>query len=174
VQLVAEAVADAKGFVVPDVVTVNLDVPGEAHLPKDYVQADDARLEAYRRLAGVTSMEELDDLRVEWIDRYGPLPRPAQGLLELSELRLACLETGLRSVIVMPARVGVRSKPVVKMGPLDLSLSQQMRLRRKYGSRTYDEDTKELRLEVAPVDATPGALLGLLHELVAVEVRVDS
>jgi transcription-repair coupling factor (superfamily II helicase) len=174
VQLVAEAVADAKGFVVPDVVTVNLDVPGEAHLPKDYVQADDARLEAYRRLAGVTTMEELDDLRDEWIDRYGPLPRAAQGLLELSELRLACLDSGLRSVVVMPARVGIRSKPVVKMGPLDLSLSQQMRLRRKYGSRTYDEDAKELRLEVAADEATPGALLALLRDLVAVEVRVDS
>jgi len=43
VQLVAEAVADAKGFVVPEVATVNLDVPGEAHLPKNYVGADDAR-----------------------------------------------------------------------------------------------------------------------------------
>ena len=174
VQLVAEAVADAKGFVVPDVVTVNLDVPGEAHLPKEYVEADDARLEAYRRLAGVTTVDELDDLREEWIDRYGVLPQPAQGLLELSELRLACLDNGLRSVAVMPARVGIRSKPVVKMGPLDLSLSQQMRLRRKHGSRTYDEDTKELRVEVAADEATPKALLALLRDLVAVEVKVDS
>jgi len=54
---VAEAVADAKGFVLPEVVTINLDVPGEAHLPKGYVEADDARLEAYRRLAGVKTMD---------------------------------------------------------------------------------------------------------------------
>ena len=59
VQLVAEAVADAKGFVVPEVVQINLDVPGEAHLPKNYVEADDARLEAYRRLVGVTTHDEL-------------------------------------------------------------------------------------------------------------------
>jgi len=75
---------------VPDLVQVTLDVPGEAHLPKDYVEADDARLEAYRRLAGVTSIAELGDLRDEWLDRYGALPAPATGLLELSELRLAC------------------------------------------------------------------------------------
>ncbi len=74
VQLVAEAVADAKGFHVPEVTPINLDVPGDAHLPKDYVEADDARLEAYRRLAGVTTHEELDDLRAEWVDRYGALP----------------------------------------------------------------------------------------------------
>ena len=167
VQLVAEAVADAKGFVTPEVVTVNLDVPGEAHLPKDYVEADDARLEAYRRLAGVSSMEALVDLRSEWIDRYGPLPKAAEGLLDLAELRLLCLELGVASLSVLPARVGIRSRPVVKMGPLELSLSQQMRLRRKHGSQAYDEGSKEFRLEVGVDAATPRRLLGLVRELVA-------
>jgi transcription-repair coupling factor (superfamily II helicase) len=168
VQLVAEAVADAKGFVLPEVVTINLDVPGEAHLPKDYVEADDARLEAYRRLAGVSTLDELADLQSEWLDRYGPLPTAAQGLLELAQLRLTCLELGVSSVVVMPAKVGVRSKPVVKLGPLELALSQQVRLRRLHGSRAYVEATKELRIEVSSEDASPKALLQLLRELVAV------
>lgn len=168
VQLVAEAVADAKGFVVPEVVTINLDVPGEAHLPKQYVEADDARLEAYRRLAGVKTTEELGDLRDEWLDRYGPLPRAAEGLLELAELRLACLELGVHSVAVKPVKVGVRSRPIVTMAPLDLSLSQQVRLRRRHGSRAYDETTKELRLEVPLDGASPVALLTLLRETLAV------
>jgi transcription-repair coupling factor (superfamily II helicase) len=132
------------------------------------VEADDARLEAYRRLAGVTTLDELGDLRDEWLDRYGALPSPAIGLLELSELRLACLEIGVRNVAVLPARVGVRSRPVVRMGPLELTLSQQMRVRRTLGSRAYDEDSKELRVEVANADATPHALLTLLRSLVDV------
>jgi transcription-repair coupling factor (superfamily II helicase) len=167
VQLVAEAVADAKGFHVPEVTPINLDVPGEAHLPKDYVEADDARLEAYRRLAGVVSMEELEDLRNEWIDRYGALPAPTRGLLELAQLRLVCLDIGVTSVVVMPARVGVRSKPVLRLGPLTLSFSQQVRLRRSYGSSAYNESTKELRIELAPKDATPLSIVTLLDELLA-------
>jgi transcription-repair coupling factor (superfamily II helicase) len=174
VQLVAEAVADAKGFVVPEVVSVNLDVPGEAHLPKDYVQADDARLEAYRRLAGVTTREELTDLRDEWLDRYGPLPRAGEGLLELAELRLTCLHLGVSSLTVAPAKVGVRSRPVVKLGPLDLSVSQQTRLRRLHGSRAYVEATKELRIDVDAVDATPRALVDLLETLTAVTTGPQS
>jgi transcription-repair coupling factor (superfamily II helicase) len=168
VQLVAEAVADAKGYVAPEVVTINLDVPGEAHLPKRYVEADDARLEAYRRLAGVSTVEDLGDLRDEWQDRYGPLPSAATGLLELAELRLACLDAGVRSVAVLPVKVGVRSKPVVRMTPLELSLSQQLRVRRRHGSRAYDETTKELRLEVALDAASPAALLAMLRETLAV------
>jgi transcription-repair coupling factor (superfamily II helicase) len=164
VQLVAEAVADAKGVVVPEVVSVNLDVPGDAHLPKNYVEADDARLEAYRRLANATTSEELADLGDEWIDRYGALPPAARGLLELGELRLRCLALGVTTLAVLSAKVGVRSKPVLRLGPLTLSLSQQLRLRRRYGSRSYDEATKELRVELTS-DVAPGALLVLLDEL---------
>jgi transcription-repair coupling factor (superfamily II helicase) len=174
VQLVAEAVADAKGFSIPEVVAINLDVPGDAHLPKDYVDADDARLEAYRRLAAVTTDEELDDLRDEWIDRYGALPRAASGLLELSALRLACIAHGVTSVTVLPAKVGVRSKPVVRMLPLELTFSQQVRLRRTHGSRAYNEGTKELRIEVTSEQATPAAISLLLGELVGVAPSADA
>jgi len=150
-----------------------LDVPGEAHLPKDYVEADDARLEAYRRLAGVTSIDELADLRTEWIDRYGALPAPTLGLLELAELRLICIGFDVTSVVVMPARVGVRSKPILKMGPLTLSFSQQLRLRRLYGSSAYNEATKELRIELAPSDVAPRAILHLLEEVNAPTASVE-
>ena len=57
VQLVAEAVAEARGEPRPAPPTVSLDVPGDAHLPADYVSAEDARLEAYRRLAVAATVE---------------------------------------------------------------------------------------------------------------------
>ena len=166
VQLVAEAVADAKGIVVPAVVQVTLDVPGEAHLPKSYVEADDARLEAYRRLAAVASVEELEDLRTEWVDRYGALPASAQGLLELAALRLVCLTREITSVQVLPAKVGVRSQPVVRLSPLDLNLSTQMRVRRRFGSRAYSEETKEFRCEM-PGTNDAASLVALINELYA-------
>ena len=166
VQLVAEAVADAKGIVVPEMVQITLDVPGEAHLPKDYVEADDARLEAYRRLATVASEEELADLRAEWIDRYGALPSAAQGLLDLARLRLRCLDQGINLLQVLPAKVGVRSQPVVRLSPLDLSLSTQMRVRRRFGSRAYSEETKEFRCEMPGVNDA-ALLANLIDELYA-------
>ena len=90
VQLVAEAVAEARGEPRPTPSTVSIDVPGDAHLPKDYVAAEDARLEAYRRLASATSLADVDDIGAEWVDRYGPLPVAADGLLALARLRATC------------------------------------------------------------------------------------
>ena len=166
VQLVAEAVADAKGLTLPEVTAVTLEVPGEAHLPKDYVEADDARLEAYRRLATIANEAELEDLRAEWIDRYGALPAPARGLLDLAALRLRCLAAGITTLSVAPAKVGVRSRPQVRLGPLSLSLSAQMRVRRRFGSRAYAEESREFRWDLeGPSDAR--ALVELLDELLA-------
>ena len=166
VQLVAEAVADAKGLTLPEVTAVTLEVPGEAHLPKDYVEADDARLEAYRRLATIANEAELEDLRAEWIDRYGALPAPARGLLDLAALRLRCLAAGITTLSVAPAKVGVRSRPQVRLSPLSLSLSAQMRVRRRFGSRAYAEESREFRWDLeGPSDAR--ALVELLDELLA-------
>ncbi len=166
VQLVAEAVAEAKGIVPREVVTVTLDVPGEAHLPTSYVEAEDDRLEAYRRLASVSTMDQLDDVRVEWMDRFGALPSAAQGLLLLCELRVQCLRVGVREVVVQPAKVGVRSRPLAKASPLDLTLSAQMRLRRLHGNRAYDDVARQLRIELDPAASPARALIELLSDLV--------
>src|SRR5207302_9462770 len=55
VRMVSEAVAELKGEVPPQPAEIKLDLPIEAHLPREYVARDDLRLEAYRRLAAVTS-----------------------------------------------------------------------------------------------------------------------
>ena len=169
VQLVAEAVAEAKGETPIEVEPITIDVPGEAHLPSDYVSTDDARLEAYRRLAVVSTQDELNDLSAEWIDRYGALPSPAQGLLNLAQLRLVCLASGVTSLVVQPAKVGVRTFPVVKIQPVELSFSQQVKLRRLYGSQSYNESGREVRIEIQARTVEPLELVEILREIVGTE-----
>ncbi|MFP5316852.1 MAG: transcription-repair coupling factor, partial [Acidimicrobiia bacterium] len=90
VQLVSEAVAELKGETPREPAEVKLDLPVVANLPPDYVAREDLRLEAYRRLSTVTSHAEVDDIRAEWLDRYGPLPAPAEALLAVGRLRAEC------------------------------------------------------------------------------------
>ena len=81
-QMVTEAVAEMKGAPIKPPAEIKLDVPTDAHLPPDYVAKEELRLEAYRRLAGVTTPAEVDDIRAEWEDRYGPLPAPGRGVAD--------------------------------------------------------------------------------------------
>ena len=69
-------------------VDVNIDLPGEAYLPRNYVPDMRLKIDLYRRLARVPSSIELADFRVELIDRFGALSAPVERLLQLMELRL--------------------------------------------------------------------------------------
>ena len=59
-----------------------------AYLPRDYVPAARVKLELYRRLGRLRTLNHLADFRQELIDRFGPLPRPAENLLAEAEIRI--------------------------------------------------------------------------------------
>src|SRR5271166_2219961 len=165
VQLVAEAVAEARGEPRPEPPSVSLDVPGDAHLPAAYVAAEDARLEAYRRLAAAATAAEVDDIRAEWLDRFGPLPGPAEGLLALARLRVECLRTGVTDVAVAPVRVGGARHPTARISPLRLPSSAQVRLRRLAPAATYREELSQLVVPLGGNGRPAEELCALLGEL---------
>jgi len=79
----------------PDVV---LDRP--AHLPDGYVAEDDVKLDLYRRLARAAESGEIDGLRDELRERFGPLPDAAENLLDMARLRVMGAALGLQNVLV--------------------------------------------------------------------------
>jgi len=164
VQMVAEAVAEAKGIREPEPATVSIDVPGDAHLPSDYVEAEDARLEGYRRIAAARRVEDVEDVASEWLDRYGPPPPAAEGLLELARLRATCLRIGVTEVTVGAARGGRR--PVARIAGLRLAASAQARLHRLARDASYREGLEQLVVPVEDTAHAAGALRALLDGLV--------
>lgn len=172
VQMVSEAVAELKGESLPQPVELSVDIPDVAHLPPEYVAAEDVRLEAYRRLSGVRTDEELRDVRVEWEDRFGPLPVPAAALLEVARLRVTCLRLGITEVAVTAPKKGMSgplARASVKIAPLDLAASAEVRLRRLVPGATYQSEQRRLLLTVAAPAQGAGyapLLADLLDELV--------
>ena len=124
IELVAEAVEEletgsARREALPE---VRIELPVEAHLPEDYVPDQDARLEAYRRLAAATSHAAVDDVVEEWVARFGPLPEKATALIEVARLRVEAVRIGLTEI------VGMRRE--VRLSPVALVASQEVRLQR--------------------------------------------
>jgi transcription-repair coupling factor (superfamily II helicase) len=160
-QMVTEAVGELKGEPVPEPVDVTIDVPVDANLPRDYVARDDVRMEAYRRLANVTSDADVDDLRDEWEDRYGPPPPSAVALLDVARLRVECVRLGVRSITVQ--------RGTARIVGVSLKESQKVRLRRlapKAVAKTAPGGDGELVVPVAAKAAEVAtALVELLQEL---------
>jgi transcription-repair coupling factor (superfamily II helicase) len=180
VQMVSEAVSELKGEPRPQPIELSLDLPDAAHVPATYVEAEDVRLEAYRRLTAVRAPQEIDDVRAEWEDRFGPLPAPARALLDVARLRVECMRLGIADVAVTVPRRGMGGSGVgqhgggadratVKLSPLTLPASAEIRLKRLAPGATYQPDLHRLLMPMAvPAEGSeyaPG-LVALLGELV--------
>jgi transcription-repair coupling factor (superfamily II helicase) len=130
----------------PDVV---LDRP--AHLPDGYVPDDDVKLDLYRRLARATSSGEIDGLRDELRERFGPLPVEAETLLDMARLRVLGAVLGLQHVLVRgdEARLTYRAGTAPRLAGLtsaldDVQLAAEVR-------RTVPLSLRLLRLGGEPI-----------------------
>jgi transcription-repair coupling factor (superfamily II helicase) len=94
---------------------VSIDVPH--FLPDDYVTAQDAKLDVYRRLSRAESQAEIDALRAELRDRFGPPPPPADAMLGLASLRVGGGALGIEGILVRgdEARINFRDTAVPRM-----------------------------------------------------------
>ncbi|WP_417384914.1 transcription-repair coupling factor [Gimesia sp.] len=67
---------------------VAIDLPCAAYLPSDYVPPGRIKIELYRKLSAVRTLDELNALEEEMEDRFGSIPHPARQLLILKELQI--------------------------------------------------------------------------------------
>ena len=70
-----------------------------AHIPDDYIEAEDLRITFYRRLATANSEEDLVKAQEELRDRFGALPGPCENLIEACRIKLLGRKLKLRSII---------------------------------------------------------------------------
>jgi transcription-repair coupling factor (superfamily II helicase) len=154
VQMVSEAVAELKGESRPAPVELSLDLPDVAFLPADYIESEDARLEAYRRLAAVRDASEVDDVRSEWLDRFGPPPTQARTLLEVALLRTECVRLGITDLAVQVARrMGSTAEATARIAPLVLPASAEVRLARLVPGARWHAESSRLVAPIPPAAA---------------------
>ncbi len=166
VQLLEEAAQELKGEAPEGPGEVRIDLPVDAYLPTEYISTEALRLAAYRRVAETITATDVEDARKELRDRYGPLPEPAEALLDVAVLRAVLRRFGISEVSVAPHELHGR---VAKVKPVDLHGEwQQVRLNRLYPRAVLSEATGTLILPVADlegrqlVDWLAEALQGLL------------
>jgi transcription-repair coupling factor (superfamily II helicase) len=161
VRLVGEAVAayraaaDGQTVLSPEEPKdVRIDLPVDAHLPPDYIASDRLRLEGYRRLAAADEQDAVSAVVDELIDRYGPLPEPARRLVAVARLRLLCRSYGIIEV----SATGSAGQPsTLRLSPLTLPDSGQLRLVRMYPGAQYRATTSTIQVPIPRAGSGMGA-----------------
>jgi len=103
--MLEEAVANAKGGITEADDTgwspqINVGTP--VLIPENYVTDLDARLGLYRRLAGLNETKGIEGFAAELIDRFGPLPKEVENLLQIILIKQFCRRAGIEKLDAGP------------------------------------------------------------------------
>ncbi|MBX7258537.1 MAG: transcription-repair coupling factor [Candidatus Hydrogenedentes bacterium] len=98
-QLVAEAVAEIKGEPIRRVTLPPFEIAIDAYIPEDYVPSESQKLTLYKRIAGLSSAEEVHEMRSELADRFGAVPGPVTRLLDVMRVRAIAAEAGVSRIV---------------------------------------------------------------------------
>ncbi len=154
-QLLETAVRRLKHLPPEVAIDVDLDVPGAAFLPDAYVADMRFKIDLYRRLTRIAGVDELQQLRAELEDRFGPPPDSVLRLLELAELRIDAAVWQISAIFVEDPYLVFRygHQPRVEQ------------LARMSGGRLRVVDDKSAYLHAGQQLANPGQLLELLKSV---------
>jgi transcription-repair coupling factor (superfamily II helicase) len=119
---------------------VRLDVNVDAYIPTDYVPYEQAKIEIHRRLAVALEVADVERLREELEDRFGPVPEPLANLLALQRARI---KFGLAGATVVSFR-GER----LAVTPIELDSVRARRLREELPEALYESGRSQVSVRV--------------------------
>ncbi len=97
-QLLEEAVLEERGEPLKKPAECAADLTVSAAIPDRYVPQPEQRMDLYRRIAGIRSEEEADDITDELIDRYGDPPRQVNNLIAVALMRATAAQNGISEI----------------------------------------------------------------------------
>ncbi len=82
----------------PEVPPTVIDLPVDAYVPDSYVPDSRQKIEVYKKINGIESLEDASDISKEFIDRFGPLPPPVENLIAIAALKGLARDLGAVNV----------------------------------------------------------------------------
>jgi transcription-repair coupling factor (superfamily II helicase) len=132
-RLLERAVKKSKKQPVPEPLECSVDLELESYIPEEYVPDLRTRVEAYRRLTGCRTEEELAGAGREVLDRFGPVPEPVSNFIRTMRVKIRAAKWDLASVAV--------GKKGIVLKYRDRKKAEKLRARDPGAIRIMDEET---------------------------------
>jgi transcription-repair coupling factor (superfamily II helicase) len=116
-QMMERAVAQRKGEAVASERRATLNLGQEVRIPPEYIENENLRLRIYKRIAGVTSEAERDEVRRDLEDRFGPPPQAVANLLEYALLKALAEKLLVASIDRRGDQIALKFHEDTPLGP---------------------------------------------------------
>jgi transcription-repair coupling factor (superfamily II helicase) len=117
VQMLERAVAKLKGEEAAPELRTTLSLGMDVRIPQEYIPSENLRLRTYKRVSSVATEEEKQDVRKELEDRFGPLPKSVENLLEFAVLKSVSERLRIASVERQGTKIALRFHPETQLEP---------------------------------------------------------
>ncbi|GIK55986.1 MAG: transcription-repair-coupling factor [Chloroflexota bacterium] len=135
----------------PEATTI--DVPLAAYVPTDYVPDGGLRLRLYRRMANLSTLEEIDAMADELADRFGPIPDPVHNLLYQLRIKVLAERAEVTAVTTEAGQIKIRVPDLENIDRYRLQryLGENARVSRKAIWMPRGMSTNEWQVELVQV-----------------------
>lgn len=157
VKFLNETIRRFKGEVKEEIVDTTIELKVDGFIPDGYIKEEEIKIEVYKKIASIESVEEYEDLVEELTDRFGDIPNEVYNLMKVSYIKYISSHSGIITIIQMDDGIKLEFKLAVYITPKlihDLSI--------EYGRRIYFDLSKKPFFRFRP----GGELLTELKDLV--------
>ena len=86
-KMLSEAVKEAKGIHTMEDFETTIDLNMDAFIPDSYISNEYQKLDIYKRIAGIETQQDYDDMLEELLDRFGEMPKAVMNLLSIARMK---------------------------------------------------------------------------------------
>lgn len=127
-KMLNDAILRQKGEIVEEEYTTTIELPVDGYIPSAYVKNEMTKLELYKRISGVWTKEDHEDMLDELTDRFGEPPQEVLNLLLIAQIKAQAHDAFITSITYKNKQVHIEMAPgvKVKMDCLDAFLAKYL------------------------------------------------
>lgn len=107
-QMLNDAVAKKRGHTKAEKTNSEVNLAVEAYLPNDYISDQRQKVELYKRIRQIDSLENYQEVKSELLDRFGKYPQEVANLLDISLLKNSFDESLVKSVVMRDSFITIK------------------------------------------------------------------
>jgi transcription-repair coupling factor (superfamily II helicase) len=164
-QMLKEAIEERKGdLAAAPKPTVEIDLEIDAYIPDTYIKDGHQKIEMYKRFRGAQTLEDIEELQAEMLDRFGEYPNEVAYLFQIAEMKVFAIEHGVEQVKQQKQEVTILLNEAVTN---TIDGSKLFHLGSKYGRAvTPGMEGKKLKIVIKTKDFEAAVWLNIIFEMV--------
>ncbi len=98
VKMLNEAIRKVKGETNIEDIDVEIDLSVNAYIPDKYIEDELTKIEMYKKIASIESMDDLNEIQEELEDRFSDIPKSVETLLKIAYIKTLCKKLKIEKV----------------------------------------------------------------------------